>query len=735
MSKHNKKSNHTLTSILLILVLSLAFCILVYKSQVQYENDKQIEYTLVAAHKDNGKVTLTRDNPELYEDFVCRVPGLKKLQFRAAPKKVITGSRLLLEVSSPDSGEVFYKKEASLSYFFSSRQKKREIKLKNLPKETEGLNLRLHMKLLIPDSQGEDALSQDSAQAAGSTDSNGSTSSAGSTSSTASAAPTSSESPTDDMKLVLTSVYKPGTVISFNGNPEDYTNVIYRMKYGHLSEMTKLYWFLCLCMLVTLLAAYYLIVIRKWNYRKWFPLIAFMMGLVIQWVIPVYGAPDEPWHMDTAYQLSNKIMHVDKTPQEGTVLKRECDIITADLLANDVESNSYYQLWHSTLDKAQDTDLNRVTYVDTSHQAPRLVYIPSALGIITGRLLHLSGMMTYQLARVFSLLAYVLLAWLAVAIIPFCNNLMAAIAISMIALQQAASASYDAMINGILFLFIALCLSLSYGKDKKRRIIYTILIILMAVFIAISKGGVYTPVILLPLLLLSGRKHGGQADRQDRLDRRTRQHGKSTLDKEKRKKSGYKLVLATTGGAVAIAGLIAWKFYPILVSLSAGTGTKGESYTPAYVIGHPLQLIYTYWRTVIEFGETLLRGMMGGRLGWHNIIISWLFITPLILCLLLLVHVENERPPQELKYRITAIAISLLVILLTLTGMLLAETKIGDPAVLGTQGRYFIPVEILLFSAFSTQMINVSREKAGQIFFSVILIELLALMQVLVCFI
>ena len=100
-------------------------------------------------------------------------------------------------------------------------------------------------------------------------------------------------------------------------------------------------------------------------------------------VIAPHGVPDEPWHIDTAYKYSNKIMFAGNTGIEGTIYKRTCDVKMEDMLANGVESNSYYQLAHHTFERPDDQELIAVPYVDSSNIVPGIFFIPMAFGITT----------------------------------------------------------------------------------------------------------------------------------------------------------------------------------------------------------------------------------------------------------------------------------------------------------------------------------------------------------------
>ena len=89
--------------------------------------------------------------------------------------------------------------------------------------------------------------------------------------------------------------------------------------------------------------------------EKFFLPMALFLGLILQCVITVGGVPDEPGHLDTAYKYSNKLLFVEDTGDPDTIYKRRCDVEMSDMLANGLESNSYYQLMTDTFHRVEDT--------------------------------------------------------------------------------------------------------------------------------------------------------------------------------------------------------------------------------------------------------------------------------------------------------------------------------------------------------------------------------------------
>lgn len=96
-----------------------------------------------------------------------------------------------------------------------------------------------------------------------------------------------------------------------------------------------------------------------------------------------------------------------------------------------------------------------------------LFYFPQALGTLIGRLLNLNVFACMALGRIFNLLCYIILTYWAIKKLPIYRNLMAAVALLPLTIYQAASYSYDAMLNGLCFLFVGLCFQCAYGERDK----------------------------------------------------------------------------------------------------------------------------------------------------------------------------------------------------------------------------------------------------------------------------
>ena len=648
--------------ILILFFLSI-ICVVVYKAQIREKLEQPIEYTMMTEHKDTAEVILSSEWPMFSEVFLCKVPELKSLSIELTGNNVVDEARLNMTLYDEDTGEIYYQEEKTVRAVMDSRvQSKAEFIFPEPIQDSEGKKLCLIWSL-------KDA---------------------GTTS------------------VHLKANQKQILVSSFNGVEGDKTNVIYTLRYGNSQCLDILYIGLCAVLLGFTVLCWWMLIVRHMTAEKFFIPMAVILGIVFQCLITVGGVPDEPGHLDTAYKYSNKILLVEDTETPGTIYKRVCDVEMSDMLANGLESNSYYQLMTDTFAKPGDTELTEVSYVDSTNLVPGIVYLPSALGLSVGRIFGFSAMLTLQLARIFNLICFILLVWTAICLIPFGKNLLAMVAVLPITLQQAASFSYDAMVNGGLMLFAALCFRMWKRKQKEKWEI--ILSVILTVFAAMVKGGVYLPLLLLLLPAFAGRLN--------------------LKDQGQRK---YFLGISLCAAAVILLTIV--KFFPVLQTFVEGNGQSGDNalYTAPYLLQHPLKVVYLYWNTLIQEGDVLLQGLLGGILSWLDIRMNWMFQLVFFIGLLLMANIEKDRFNGCRREKILIASACGISIVLIMASMLVGYTKISVDYIQGLQGRYFLPLALPLFYLAASPIAQVGRRQSFSIWMMMMVVEVLMILQVAAC--
>lgn len=240
----------------------------------------------------------------------------------------------------------------------------------------------------------------------------------------------------------------------------------------------------------------YLLFIKKIKVEKAFLVSGLCLGLAYICLLTPYSGYDEPAHIDTAYRYSDSIMFKGHSTESGGYLRRGEDS-TAGLTYGKTTVTQYKTVIDNFFDMSDDNTLVDVQGRDVS-QAP-YVYLPSALAITISRIIHLGQIPTLYLGRFFNLMAFLLIVYLAIKKMPIGKTTMLIVALLPMTLHQAASFSYDSVINGLAFLYTAYCLYFAYSeKEKSKKDI--IMLFLVGVLLAPLKM-IYVLVCALALII------------------------------------------------------------------------------------------------------------------------------------------------------------------------------------------------------------------------------------------
>lgn len=128
-----------------------------------------------------------------------------------------------------------------------------------------------------------------------------------------------------------------------------------------------------------------------------------------------------------------------------------------------------------------------------------LAYIPSAFGLWLGRLLGLSFTLTFALGKVFNLLCYTLIVFMAIRVIPVKKWLYLAIGLLPTNIFTASNYSYDWFLTAFTMLAIAFIVRAICSDARIRN--RDLWLILICFFLALSPKAVYLPIVGLVLLV------------------------------------------------------------------------------------------------------------------------------------------------------------------------------------------------------------------------------------------
>ncbi|HLO32425.1 MAG TPA: DUF2142 domain-containing protein, partial [Anaerolineales bacterium] len=277
----------------------------------------------------------------------------------------------------------------------------------------------------------------------------------------------------------------------------------------------------------------------------------------------------------------------------------------------------------------------------------------------------------FYACRFASLLSYMLLVWLAIRLIPFGKWILLVLAVTPMALYQAATISPDAISNGIGFLFVAGCLQAGQFKEIRWKEAGYLIILIALLFLAKLN---LLPLILLPFLLILPSRFTG--------------------------KGIYFFLLSMT----AILLLVEVGGWNMIASRHSDPLLANEANPAAqlsFILGHPIAFIQTLLKDLLTHGWIYFQGWINGY-GYYYwtppLSISLFFLLSLAFALLIDAPVEQVNQ----RYRILFIFLFVASYLATVVSLYVSFTPVGLDQVLGVQGRYFIPLVLPLFLALSS---------------------------------
>lgn len=191
---------------------------------------------------------------------------------------------------------------------------------------------------------------------------------------------------------------------------------------------------------------------RKWREEKSVVCFIFLMGLIMSFLIPIWQTPDEFAHLN---MIGNSIKI------EGFADK----MLESTGIENERIEFHYDEKVDLSKEKAALVSSPAYQRSEMLPQGVTLSFVkhlPAALGILAGILIGLPTMWVMHMGELFSLLFYCLVCYQALKLMPVKKGVLALFMMFPMALQQAASINYDAVLLPLCFLFIAYVFYLKY---------------------------------------------------------------------------------------------------------------------------------------------------------------------------------------------------------------------------------------------------------------------------------
>ena len=115
-----------------------------------------------------------------------------------------------------------------------------------------------------------------------------------------------------------------------------------------------------------------------------------------------------------------------------------------------------------------------------------------------------------------------------------------------------------------------------------------------------------------------------------------------------------------------------------------------------YLLENPLRIIEVLWNNRIENGETYFYQMIGNDLGWLSIQVPSMYILYMVVIMVIAIFTEKNEVVFNRAEKVWTLLLAFGMYALVNMGLYLEWTGVAEPIVAGVQGRYFIPIAILV---------------------------------------
>lgn len=317
-------------------------------------------------------------------------------------------------------------------------------------------------------------------------------------------------------------------------------------------------------------------------------------------------------------------------------------------------------------------------------------YIPQIVGVALAMLLGRNMVTAFLLGRLCNLIFYCACLYLAIKRTPRFRLMFGFAGLMPMAIQQAASLSYDSFVNALGLLLMASMLKAIYGEGPLPLGEY--LFILVTAVILTPAKGIYVVFVLFFFLIprerfpMKGRSRGFWAA----------------------------VLLLCCLGFFALISLP--QMLRILGQTRPGFEVTGESQnTLARVLENPMLTVRIFAATFNVYILDWLGSAIGTQLGTYAIELPVWIIPAFAGCMLLAAQSEGHRAPELPRgFRVCCLVCSALVIFAFMVTMYFAWISVDDYIIYGVQGRYFTCIIPLLMMAATGKSLRFELKNEGR---------------------
>lgn len=407
-----------------------------------------------------------------------------------------------------------------------------------------------------------------------------------------------------------------------------------------------------------------------------FLIMALVLGINMSIFTPTYYTYDELQHFIRAYELANFDL--------GIVGNKEIDWIEniEDFFYFSGEDSVTHNTYPEFLEFVDKYSVNQYTYSahynSTAITYPFVPYIFSGFGILVARILNLPFVFLFYLGRIFGLIGYSAICYMAIKHAQIGKRLMFLIALFPMSIYSAAAYSADPLTLAFSLLSITFFIDMVCAEKKTLGYDKPILFAICVSIMTMCKI-TYAPFCIL-ILSISGERF-----------------------KDKKKALWSKIVVFVIVGIVAFLtlllgaskGIDQWNVLGVSASGQVIFILKNIFFYIRVMISHVTQNMLIYFEgtiTTLAYSGTL----------------NTIWLVGMIILLFTLTMIDTEIKTKYIQKK-EKIFLGLAIIAswaLVLTALYLSFTPVGSYKINGVQGRYFAPLLLPLLLLFKTSKIS-----------------------------
>lgn len=419
---------------------------------------------------------------------------------------------------------------------------------------------------------------------------------------------------------------------------------------------------------------------KKEPLEKTFLKLIIPIGIIYTLIIPVGLSPDERNHFLRAYEITEGDL-ITPNKKNGTLKP-----VSVDKMFTFAKGHNYQNIRKNVFKKNNHVN-KKYTYFNTALYN-FVCYIPQSIGIFIGRFLDLPILVIAYLGRIFNFLVAVLMIYLAIKIIPSYKKVIFAISMLPMSLEELTSLAPDALTISSIILLLACVLYLKYNVKTQMSKKQEILILLLTILVSLCKI-VYLPICLLLIL----------------------------IPKERFKSKKVKLIKIGIAAAIVVVINLIWLKIAsrYLIEFQEGVNTSKQV---KFILSNPFNYIQVIFNTIFANFDFYLFTAFGSRLEALDVYVPTIYIITSIGLFNVLIFMDSHTTRKLEKWEKYLIAfIIFATVILIFTSLYVQWTKVGSKIIMGLQGRYFLPLAVLLPVLFNTNTKNANVTKNEDNFF------------------